>query len=71
MTKQEIERVRKVLREYGDDFWCEGEEEEGICDNTVLFEEVVRILNKVGLDLKLVRVQRRGGDQRVENLLTP
>ena len=56
MTKREIQIVREVLRQYGDDFWREGESEDGFdCDNTVLFEEIVKILNKVGLDLKLVR----------------
>jgi len=53
MRKEEIEKVRKILREEGDDFWREGEDDPELEDNTLLFEEIVQILNRRGLDLEL------------------
>ena len=49
MTKQDIERIEKLIKENPyDDFWVDD-------NNELLFEEVVEMVNKGGYDLKLIK----------------
>jgi len=52
MKAQDVRKVRQLLEKYGDSFWSE--EFDG-CNNTILFEEILEILNRVGYDLKLLK----------------
>ena len=53
MNHKECHTVREVMSTHGDDFWREGEIEEGDA-NIFLIDDIIHTLNSVGLDLKLV-----------------
>ena len=55
MIKRDLERIKEVIREKGDDFWKEEGDGDGIVGNLYLIDEIVTLLNIEGLDLKLVK----------------
>jgi len=60
MVKQEREKIKLILYEYGDDFWREGNDnilgDNVDTTNTVLFDDIVEVLNSQGYDLKLIKL---------------
>lgn len=58
MRKEEIEFVKKAIKEFGDGFWTEKPEDEETSSNDSLFDEIVSFVNKAGYDLRLERLKR-------------
>jgi hypothetical protein len=55
MNKRDINKVRKAILKHGDDFWTDRPEDKEMSGNEVLFNEILGLLGKEGLDLKLIQ----------------
>lgn len=58
MIEKNIEIVIDSLEKYGDGFWSDTnieEDDEILIPNSHLFKEILEVLNKIGLDLELIK----------------
>jgi len=53
MTKEELKIVHEAIEQFGDSFWKDINEVEGLEGNKYLFDEIITYVNKHGYDLKL------------------
>ena len=54
MDDEDKSIVHEAIKSHGDDFWREGKNGGGW--NGFLFDEIVKLLNQDGYDLKVVRL---------------
>jgi hypothetical protein len=57
MREEEIKIVHEAIKQFGDSFWTDFDEVEGLATNNYLFNDIVKYVNQMGYDLKLEKLE--------------
>ena len=57
MKEEDIKIVYKAIETFGDSFWTDFDQVEGLASNNYLFDDIVKYVNQLGYDLKLEKLE--------------
>lgn len=57
MKEEEIKLVHEAIKKFGDSFWTDFDQVEGLASNDYLFNDIIKYVNQMGYDLKLEKLE--------------
>ena len=57
MKEEEIKIVHEAIKTFGDSFWTDIDQVEGLASNNYLFDDIIKYVNQMGYDLKLEKLE--------------
>ena len=57
MKEEDIKIVHEAIKTFGDSFWTDFDQVEGLASNNYLFDDIIKYVNQLGYDLKLEKLE--------------
>ena len=57
MKEEDIKIVHEAIKTFGDSFWTDFDQVEGLASNNYLFDDIIKYVNQAGYDLKLEELE--------------
>lgn len=57
MNNSDMKIVHECIDKFGDSFWKDFDEVEGLVSNKYLFDDIIKYVNKAGYDLQLIKLE--------------